>query len=45
LREGPHEIGTRESFGDLGHTIADLLGVEVKGLLGASFADRIGFGT
>ena len=39
---GPHEIGTRDSFGDLGHTIAELLGVEVEGLDGRSFADRIG---
>ena len=44
LPGGPHEIGTRESFGDLGQTIAALLGVEVEGLDGASFADRIGFG-
>jgi phosphopentomutase len=44
LPGGPYEIGTRESFGDLGHTIAALLGVEVEGLEGESFADRIGFG-
>ena len=46
LPEGPHEIGTRESFGDLGHTIAALLGVEVKDdrVIGVPFADRIGFG-
>ncbi len=43
LPNGPHEIGTRESFGDLGHTIAALLGVEVKERVGTSFADRIGF--
>lgn len=43
LPEGPHEIGTRESFGDLGHTIAALLGVEVEDRVGVSFADRIGF--
>ena len=42
LRGGPYEIGTRESFGDLGHTIAELLGVHVEGLVGTSFADRIG---
>ena len=43
LPGGPFEIGTRGSFGDLGHTIAALLGVEVEGLEGESFADRIGF--
>ena len=43
LPGGPHEIGTRGSFGDLGATVADLLGVEVPGLVGESFADRIGF--
>ncbi|MGZ5212712.1 MAG: phosphopentomutase [Actinomycetota bacterium] len=43
LPGGPYEIGTRGSFGDLGHTIAGLLGVEVEGLEGDSFVDRIGF--
>ena len=43
-RAGRIEIGTRGSFGDLGHTIAALLGVEVEGLEGESFADRIGLG-
>ena len=43
LASGPHEIGTRACFGDLGHTVADLLGVEVEGLTGSSFADRLGF--
>jgi phosphopentomutase len=41
-RGGPHDLGTRESFGDLGHTVADLLGVEIEGLEGRSFADRLG---
>jgi len=41
LRGGPHEIGTRESFADLGATVATLLGVEVEGLPGASFSDRL----
>jgi phosphopentomutase len=41
--EGPHEIGTRDTFGDLGHTVADLLGVEVEGLTGSSFARELGF--
>ena len=44
LPGGPYDIGTRGSFGDLGHTVAHLLGVEVEGLEGESFADRIGFG-
>jgi phosphopentomutase len=43
LPGGPHEIGTRGSFGDLGATVADLLGVEAPGLVGESFSDRIGF--
>jgi phosphopentomutase len=42
LSGGPHEIGTRDSFGDLGHTTAALLGVKVEGLVGESFADRLG---
>jgi phosphopentomutase len=41
---GPHRIGTRSSFGDLGHTVATLLGVEVD-LEGTAFLDRIGFQT
>jgi phosphopentomutase len=43
LQGGPYEIGTRGSFGDLGDTIARLLGVEVEGLEGEGFAHRIGF--
>jgi len=43
LAGGPYGIGTRRSFGDLGHTIASLLGVQVEGLEGSSFTDRIGF--
>jgi phosphopentomutase len=43
LPGGPHDVGTRATFGDLGHTIAQLLGVEVEGLVGDGFADRIGF--
>jgi phosphopentomutase len=43
LEGGPFEIGTRRTFGDLGRTVADLLGVEVQGVVGESFADRIGF--
>ncbi len=40
---GPYEIGVRDTFGDLGCTVADLLGVEVEGSFGSGFADRIGF--
>jgi phosphopentomutase len=43
LPGGPHELGTRASFGDLGHTVAALLGVELSGLDGEPFLDRIGF--
>ncbi len=42
LPGGPHDIGTRASFGDLGVTVADLLGVEIEGLEGSSFAPEIG---
>jgi phosphopentomutase len=44
LPSGPQEIGTRESFSDLGQTVAELLGVEVEGLHGESFARRLGLG-
>jgi phosphopentomutase len=37
------EIGTRAGFGDLGATVADLLGVEVEGLFGSSFAAELGW--
>jgi len=43
LSGGPHDLGTRGSFGDLGHTVAALLGVELTGLDGEPFLDRIGF--
>jgi phosphopentomutase len=43
LRGGPYEIGTRSSFGDLGHTVAALLGASADGLEGQPFLDRIGF--
>ena len=42
LTGGPFDIGTRASFGDLGATVADLLGVRMPGGIGESFADRIG---
>jgi phosphopentomutase len=43
LGGGPYEIGTRETFADLGATVATLLGVEVEGLPGTSFSDRLGY--
>jgi phosphopentomutase len=43
LGDGPHEIGTRETFADLGATVAALLGVEVEGLPGTSFSERLGY--
>jgi phosphopentomutase len=43
LTGGPHEIGTRDGFGDLGLTAAALLGVEVEGLVGEPFLDGLGF--
>ena len=42
LRGGPFEIGERDGFGDLGYTVAELLGVEVEGLTGVSFAGALG---
>ncbi|HET6713238.1 MAG TPA: phosphopentomutase [Actinomycetota bacterium] len=41
---GAYEIGVRDGFGDLGCTVATLLGVQVEGLVGSSFTDRLGFG-
>jgi phosphopentomutase len=40
---GPHDLGTRAGFGDLGATVADLLGVEVEAEVGSSFAPELGF--
>jgi phosphopentomutase len=40
---GPHDLGTRASFGDLGATVATLLGADARGLVGTSFASAIGF--
>jgi len=39
---GPHDIGTRGSFADLGATVAELLGVATPELPGTSFVDRLG---
>jgi len=43
LDGGPYDLGTRATFGDLGHTVADLLGVAMNGLVGESFAASMGF--
>ncbi|MEA2580523.1 MAG: phosphopentomutase [Actinomycetota bacterium] len=42
LSGGPHDLGTRATFGDLGCTIAELLGVETPGLVGEGFASLLG---
>ena len=42
LAGGPYDLGTRGSFGDLGRTVADLLGASAEGLEGASFVDLLG---
>ncbi len=42
LPGGPHDVGTRGTFADLGATVSDLLGVEVGGLAGQSFARELG---
>jgi phosphopentomutase len=38
---GPVDLGTRSTFGDLGATVADLLGVTTEGLTGESFAGEL----
>ena len=40
---GPHDLGTRGTFGDLGATVATLLGADAHDLVGESFAAAIGF--
>ncbi|HEX6398847.1 MAG TPA: phosphopentomutase [Actinomycetota bacterium] len=42
LAGGPYDLGTRGSFGDLGWTVAELLGVSAEGLEGTSFVDVLG---
>ena len=42
LPGGPHDVGTRGSFGDLGKTVAALLDVTADGLEGHPFVDLIG---
>jgi phosphopentomutase len=44
LEGGPHDIGTRSSFGDLGQTVAELLGADGGGLEGESFANVLHIG-
>jgi phosphopentomutase len=39
---GPVDVGTRETFADLGATVADVLGVKTGGLAGKSFAEDLG---
>ena len=39
---GPVDIGTRETFGDLGATAAEILGIPYDGLAGTSFAGALG---
>ncbi len=39
---GAIDLGVRETFADLGATIADVLGVRTEGLAGTSFADLLG---
>jgi phosphopentomutase len=40
---GPHDLGTRATFGDIGATVATLLGVDAGGLVGAGLAGAMGF--
>ena len=42
LEGGPYDVGTRESFADLGQTVAELLGADGGGLEGRSFVDLLG---
>lgn len=44
LQGGPFEIGVRSGFGDLGCTVASLLGIEVEASMGSSFAGEMGIG-
>jgi phosphopentomutase len=45
LPGGPHGIGTRGAFGDLGMTVSSLLGAAAPGLEGESFVDLLGMET
>lgn len=44
LRGGPVDLGTRDSFSDLGQTVAGLLGADGTALEGESFVDLLGIG-
>jgi phosphopentomutase len=41
---GPHDIGTRATFADLGRTVVELLGADGAGLEGESFLDLMQIG-
>ncbi len=42
LPGGPYDLGTRDTFADVGATVADLLGASGDGLPGTSFAAEVG---
>ena len=42
---GPYDLGARPTFGDLGATVAALLGVETPGIVGEPFHEALGFGS
>jgi len=44
LEGGPYQVGTRETFADLGQTVAELLGGDGSGLEGESFVTLLGVG-
>jgi phosphopentomutase len=39
---GPHDVGVRSTFADLGASVADILGAATEGLAGQSFAQELG---
>jgi phosphopentomutase len=41
LPGGPHDLGVRGTFADLGATVAEVLGVRTRGLAGRSFAGEL----
>jgi phosphopentomutase len=43
IPDGPVDLGVRATFGDLGATVAELLGVETSGLAGTSFVGELGY--
>ena len=43
LKGGPHRLGTRDGFEDLGATVLDLLGVVDARVAGSSFASELGY--